>query len=1043
MKRLLNVCWLAIVAGFALFVETGYCQQVLRVVPNPVYFDRSLNIMKNGDFDEALDSLNVDLRGSVKMLEQNLWLDSICYNAQIGECYYQKGDLNRAMKAFSDSLLIYLKYSDWLVHVSYSGGAIQSMPRPAVSWGKSARTNPIGSFAKNGFTITQTSDRMDNIGGTLLIQPNNTMVTIHAGEIVRSLAMAIRRRGEILGTLSRYDPLNAELVKVLGGRPCRPNDITGSWVDVLYGLALSATEQYKDAETALKTGLVMEGRYDHQLTPLALFELGKIALLQGKGDVAYDSFFEASVSAMVNDDQLLMGEAFVMMANAYRLVDKSKPCLPIGLALTAARQARYKSNYVITSLVLETAEQTLTHGDVNDAASLLKSIDRQVEKSSLAVSWIAARYHYLTAMANYKLAYQTGKAALLEQGHQLFGDAMQFMSRSSLWLNQLNELNIRIKSDQITTRSALTIRAAGEIFERLLSPPTTLDWLLRPMEAMAATMYSQNAAYEHWFFIARERGDKEKAFEIAENARYQRFYSALPLGPRMMSLRMLFEGNPSDIPPAMLVERQSLSIDFAQFAKLSERIADIKRKLLAIPVVPKVKEQADEQRALLEEMYKISVMQEAMLAPIALSRISTPNVFPVPMKLEDIRAALPEKTSMLVFFDALGELYGFLLDKNELQMWVVSSSDPRAPTLRKLVTNFLESLGNKESNANQVLTLKNLDDTKWKTAGNELLSRLIGRDRQANFSELVIVPTGILWYVPFEAMCVQVGNDLRPFISAASTPITMRYAPTAVLGVPQKRGRAKSVETTVVQGKIWTRKEDGQAELDAIDRYIKQSVTRVALLPTDSKDERYFPIPANVETYATQVKQLLVLDDVPLPKAGALDWSPFTSDKRKGQNTVSSWLQLPWGGPRLLVMPAFHTPAETALRVNPSNSKLLANGDELFVSAMTLEACGAQTILMSRWRTGGRASLDLVGEFLKGYHESSAAEAWYKAVMRVATENLVVKEEPRLKIDGDPQIMASHPFFWSPFILIDRGEQPITDQSDEPAGDEKGELEKL
>ncbi len=512
----------------------------------------------------------------------------------------------------------------------------------------------------------------------------------------------------------------------------------------------------------------------------------------------------------------------------------------------------------------------------------------------------------------------------------------------------------------------------------------------------------------------------------------------------MLALRMLFEGDPAEIPQEALMERQSLAIDFEKFSQYSEQVKNLKRQLAAIPAVPKSRPQAEEQQKLLAELAETSAMQEAMLFPIALTRTKSTNVFPPVLRLEQIRDALPENTAMLVFFDSLGELYGFMLDRQGLQMWSVANNDPRAPTLRKLVENFLQALGNNDRNANQALSAKDLSDDKWKKAGRNLMTRLLGdQTRAANFTELVVVPTGVLWYTPFEAMCVDFNKELIPPIWIPNAPISVRYAPSASLGVPTKKGRPVAAETVAIFGKIWPRKEESETVLNAIGRY-SESGLRLALISSDPKDDRYRPLPSSATAYATQIRQLLVLDDIPMPKAGPLDWSPFTGDKGKGTNTVATWLQLPWGGPGLVVLPAFHTPAETVGKTNTNQTKLPGNGDELFYSSMALEACGAQTILLSRWRTGGRISLDLTGEFLKHYAEVPAAEAWRRTVLNVATTPLVPQEEPRVKLGAKDEIpIANHPFFWSSMILIDRGEQPNRTDEPDPDAAGEGELEKL
>jgi hypothetical protein len=195
--------------------------------------------------------------------------------------------------------------------------------------------------------------------------------------------------------------------------------------------------------------------------------------------------------------------------------------------------------------------------------------------------------------------------------------------------------------------------------------------------------------------------------------------------------------------------------------------------------------------------------------------------------------------------------------------------------------------------------------------------------------------------------------------------------------------------------------------------------------------------PSSASAFAAQIKQLIVLDDIPTPQSGLpLGWSPFNGDRAKLNNPVSTWLTLPWGGPQLVVLPGFHTPAESSLKAPRTSTKPTPTGDDLFLSAMALEACGANTILISRWRTGGRASYDLVGEFMKNYSSKTAAESWREAILTVGGEPLQLKEEPRIqtKADAEPPI-ANHPFFWGAFLLIDRGEVP------EQPDAEKGNLD--
>jgi hypothetical protein len=305
---------------------------------------------------------------------------------------------------------------------------------------------------------------------------------------------------------------------------------------------------------------------------------------------------------------------------------------------------------------------------------------------------------------------------------------------------------------------------------------------------------------------------------------------------------------------------------------------------------------------------------------------------------------------------------------------------------------------------------------KWKESGAKLLKRLLGNKVRPvpNLTELVIVPTGALWYVPFEAMSVKSGDQYRPLLTASQTPLNIRYAPMASLGVPLKSGRRMNAETLVVCGKFMPR-DSADVALDAVNRYDKSGVKNLTVM---SAIEKTSMLPALASVFASRIQQLVVLDDIPLMPP--LGWTPFANDRAKAVNPVVTWLRLPWGGPSLVVLPGFHTAAEDFLRSNG-----VRNGDDLFLSAMLLEACGAQTILISRWRTGGRVSYDLVEQFLLQLAERPAAEAWRRTILEVGSNPVKVDEEPRVKLEANQQPpIANHPFFWGAFMLIDRGESP-------------------
>src|SRR5580704_8483415 len=131
------------------------------------------------------------------------------------------------------------------------------------------------------------------------------------------------------------------------------------------------------------------------------------------------------------------------------------------------------------------------------------------------------------------------------------------------------------------------------------------------------------------------------------------------------------------------------------------------------------------------------------------------------------------------------------------------------------------------------------------------------------------------------------------------------------------------------------------------------------------------------------------------------------------------------------MLPGFRTPAEGALKNG-------GNGNDLFLSTCGLMATGARTVLISRWRTGGQTSIDLVREFAQELPHTTASDAWQRSVLLVSDTTLDPALEPRLhkSAAADPP-KADHPFFWAGFLVADTGAQPQAD--DQPAAPAAGQ----
>ena len=148
-------------------------------------------------------------------------------------------------------------------------------------------------------------------------------------------------------------------------------------------------------------------------------------------------------------------------------------------------------------------------------------------------------------------------------------------------------------------------------------------------------------------------------------------------------------------------------------------------------------------------------------------------------------------------------------------------------------------------------------------------------------------------------------------------------------------------------------------------------------------------------------------------------WAPLPLDRGRPGGALGEWISLPWGHPDQIILPGFHTAAEDSLK---SLKRHGPPGNEIFLSVCGLMSSGARTILLSRWRTGGQCSFDLVREFAQELPHTAPADAWQRAVFVVSDAQLNLEAEPRVKktaVDEAPK--ARHPFFWAGYMLIDPG----------------------
>ncbi len=979
-------CLLLLVSLLFLVPQTAHAQRQSRVVPRDEYF-RALEGFYAGGPREMIRVFQDVAAGGIRSTEGR-WIDSICYYTRLGECYYRLGDLGRALEHYNSAVRLYLAHSDWMLRLQLPNLEPETNhPASQITWGRPSRPFNVGRFPDS---ILSQQGRFDNEnvirqGGVVA---NPELFPVRANEIAYCTALAIRRRRELMGSTCPHDPLTAALVEATSRRPAPPNSWAQSWISVLLGLSYSAAGQTQQAVAELNRGALAGGTFDHPLTATALLEMGKLAMERGQHEAAATFFYEATFPAVAFRQPEIVEEAFRLGSDNFLATTQQGVYPPLAPAIEFCRKKDlYRTAYA--SLLVAMADNLSARGDANRASRLLADAQQAMRRTDLLATDIGARYYHQLALVNY------------HQGNLAAGDtalaAMLAWQRSgSKWLFQIG------LADALFTSGAVSPRVAENLFVELLREPTAGDWALDLRETLSVTLTPHLLPLEHWFEVTLARKDHTRAIEITDLVRRHRFYSSLPMGGRLLTLRWILEAPESVLPDSAVLQRQDLLNRYPQYAELSRRARALRAELETLPLVPGEEDKAaqDKQKELLAQLHQVSGAQEVMLRSIALRREPTDFVFPPVKKLQEVQQQLSERQVVFAYFATTRYVFGMAISRERFNGWQIEA--PREVT--KQVMDLLREMGNYD--ANKALDSKTLASNAWRPIARHLFTLLTNGAPQEfwdAYDEVVFVPDSVLWHLPFEALQVGEEEDSQALLAVKR----VRYAPTISLAVPDNRPRPREGRNALVAGKLYPRWSDEERQL-AIDE-VSRALPKMEMVSDK--------LPASSGLFAKLCDRLIVLDDVQ-DSGGPYDFAPMQIDRGRPGTSLARYMMLPWGAPDQVVVPGYHTAAENGLR-KPST------GDELFLTACAFYASGSRTVLLSRWRTGGQSSIDLMREFVQELPYAPASAAWRRSVELLRSSELDPGLEPRVVgVDRAAPLPADHPFFWAGYLLLDTGAEP-------------------
>lgn len=949
-----------------------------KTVPNEGYF-LGFGAYNDGDFSAAQEVFRESGRAGYVSVEGR-WIDAICFHTMVGECYYQMGNYTQAMDQYTSAIKLIIAYNTWMQSVSFQDGAIQAEvnAKPIATWGVSQRRTVPGHFPVKFQTLF---GRVDNSRqfqqGGVVAAPQ--LLSVYVSEIVRCSALAISRRRELLGPVCQHDPLTAQLLNATLGGMAPPNHWSQCWADLQIGLAYASAGKPAEAVSYLTKSLLAGGQYDHPLTCVALLELGKLAFDAGKFDVASNFFLEASYSAAFFDRPAVLEESLRLGALVHLVSNQNGVYPPLVNATAWAKQKRYR--FMNVSLLVAGAEGMSTRGDGAAAVSTLTLARSSAARSDMLLGQFGARLNYESARAQL----MTGN---ISAGNTALAAAMAFQKKSSRRLYQI------ALADSLSSSGVLTERVADRVYAETLREPTPADWLIDPMETLSVVSFPHLLPFEHWLELALLRKEVDKAINIADRIRRHRFFATLPLGGRLLAIRWVLEAPKESLDEETLLQRQAIFAKYPQLSDLADQSAKLQTELAGMPATGLDDADAKKQRELLTELGKVATAQEVILQQIALRRQGASFVFPPLRSTKTIQENLRPGQLIFSYLQTSQRTHAFALSKENMAHFLMQGSG----SVKKDVTELLKGLGMHDRN--QPVPAGELASDDWKTIATKLLPPLSNGTKNtewAKYEELVVVPDGVLWYLPFELLQVPQNDGTV----ALGSIVKIRYSPTAGLAIADGRPKKRIQRTAIVPGKLLSRDDDavGDELAETIHGAIEGS-------------ELWKDLPAQGAMASALVDRLIVLSDIDDADKQPYGWAPLGLDRGKPGNSMTDWFLMPFQSPEQIVLPGYHSAAEYGLKKG-------GTGDELFLTICGLMSNGARSIMLSRWRVGGESTRELTREFVQELPHTRATEAWQRSLKLWKKRDVDVASEPRVKGAEGKEVSAEHPFFWAGYMIID------------------------
>ncbi|WP_372716900.1 hypothetical protein [Novipirellula sp.] len=927
----------------------------------------ALEMYRSGDLENAVDAFEAALRRTRRDINGR-WIDSIPVYAMLAECYWQIGSVPQARENIDAAMQVAIRYRGWLNKVDWRSAVREGvqMSPPTGVWPAALAIKRVPTSDRIMFQSGQPLTEQTLIQGGVVEEPNLRAMDII--EIMRGLAIASYRRRIILGPLSEQDNFVNELAEStnVGGLP---QPVAQTMSGALHAAARFAAHDDKRAfPEASKSALSSGGA--HPLSAIALLVQASVL---AESDNAEGSLAAAlacvNVAAALEQPELI-GEAMQLAAG---VASEKEANVVRTAADTAANAMVRKSRLAAVHCFVASADAAIKSRDYAAATLSIGHAKSLSDRRDVLQPRIDAYGAYVAA----KLAAGRGEAFGMKSTSVVdnaYGSmrtfAQQHRVRNRTLVSMPSTYQFALLSQSLGTRIGGSTSDA--VLDYYTSDPPPALWRRDPVDAMTFLTIDRSAALAMRLAIAAEQTDGDKVLVRTDTLLAERFSQTLPLAGRVAHVRGLASA-----------EDQTLSDDQrnfrnqgpAEFKQLRQMVLD-NAKLTPATVNDSLVE-------------KLGQQQESLATLIAFSRGSLPRLAPPRVDEKAPIQGLPKRTALVTFAFSGNRLYTTFSLNGKTQVWT-NNNTSRLPAM---VGSVLRSIGVGKTRGSRLP-----EDNAWRKDAAALLEFLFPEASSfagTDIDDLVIVPDGPLWYLPFDILPID-GEDAE-FLG---DKISIRYAATPGLALRPAPIRQKNKAVGIAASRFFAPRD---LEINtAITQSIVDAAAGSILLP--------------VAEMPPTTMLGIVLDSLIVAAPSVMDTSnPFAMsvlpyEAGKPNAALGAWLQFPSQVPTTIAMAGFRSQAE---------SPRLGDGRELFMTLCALHVAGVDDVLISRWAVGGESSAIVLREFSQELPFSGMVDAWRRARMVLRRTDLDPLTEPLLAhADKDLEnVTGEEPLFWSGYLL--------------------------